>query len=305
MAKLITSLVALLALTAPIDTAYAINPHPRLVKRVLGGDIVTPEFRYPFMAALFIDTELNGRLFNCGGVLLNKNWVLTAGQCSFTESAGSGRPGDWARTSVETHRQNLSASITSEEGGRYGVALQLTHPDYFDILGPFPNDIAVWKLKEPAVGTTRVRLNFKRNDTDHFAPPGTDATMIGWGKVKAADVDTSAVLRETNIRILSHKECKRLLPDNEEYGPQYEAKINICGVGHGNKGIANGDAGGPLFVYDQHGIPVIVGIASRTSMAKLDRKSKPVTISIFTRVSKYAHWVNQAITANVTTEINA
>lgn len=297
MAKLITNLVAILSLTALINTAYATDSQPHLVKRVLGGTVVEPKCRYPFMAALFIDTELNGRLFNCGGVLLNKYWVLTAGQCSFTESAGSGRPGDWARTSVETHRQNLSASIALEKGGRYGVALQVTHPDYFDILGPLPNDIALWKLKEPAVGTTRVRLNFKRNDIDHFAPPGTNATLVGWGKVKSSDVDTSSVLRKTKIRILSHKECRRLLPDNEEYGPQYEEKLNICGVGYGNKGIANGDAGSPLFVYDQHGVPVIVGIASRTSMAKLDKKSKPVTVSIFTRVSKYAHWVKETTTA--------
>lgn len=291
---LVLAFLAAAAVTSGAPASTGVTQHEyhqyqiRLKKRIIDGHIVRPPFKYPFVTALSVDTETNGELFACGGTLLNENWVLTAGQCSFTETAGNGGPEDWNRTHVETGRFDLRKTAEQEKRGRYGVDFQITHPNFFDIIGPLTNDVGLWRLNGQAKGAAKVQLATSANLTS----PGTIATLAGWGRRNDSDYDRYPRQLEARIRLVSDAECKKRLPDSEE-GPLVEPKIQLCGVGVEGKeiGISTGDSGSPLFV-SQNGIPTIVGIASRSVVRNGTR------YSIFTRVHKYVSWINKTIGAN-------
>ncbi|KAK4877586.1 hypothetical protein RN001_010092 [Aquatica leii] len=158
------------------------------------------------------------------------------------------------------------------------VARAIRNPCYQPYGGYF-NDIGLVELTEPLEYNLFVQpINLPYQSA--FTPVGQSATLVGWGY----PIDNGEVLNQlhkVNIFVYSNAVCKMI------HGINFTAQVHICaGVPEGGKGQCTGDSGGPLAVDRQQ-----IGIVS-WSVKPCAQKGYP---GVFTKVSRYIHWINKFI----------
>ncbi|MGZ3097051.1 S1 family peptidase [Streptomyces sp. H72] len=205
--------------SAPDDTAQAY---------IIGGTEV-PNDAYPFMAALLGPEEGNAwQRQNCGGSLVDQQFVLTAAHCI-------SEPRD--APDIVIGRTVLS---NSRQGQVRHSKRVFVHPLYQENksedgeAGPY--DAALVKLDEPVSDIVPVRL--PTTGTDSLIRPGQTATLIGWGTTDTEIEHSPDRLRRVDVPILSHDECETTSTD-------YDRDVEIC-AGADGKDSCYGDSGGPL-----------------------------------------------------------
>lgn len=223
------------------------------------GGTDAPEGAYPFMVHLFVDEPHDGLV--CGGFLISPTHVLTAGHCVVGQrSLFDGVPLFGDPYTVEDMRALIGRTDLGAEGGEIiPVKAAYQHPDYqvFRQHGlTSGNDIAILELAEPsshppvAIATAA--------DTTRY-PGGTFARVIGWG---CMDGETTEIcfpehLQQVDVPIWSDADCEAA----PQYTIRYHAPTEIC-AGSAGKDACGGDSGGPLFLTDVDGAPLVVGIVA-------------------------------------------
>jgi len=118
-------------------------------------------------------------------------------------------------------------------------------------------------------------------DTD--AQPDDKATVIGWGRTMEGG-DTSAVLRQVEIPIVSNETCQQSYPNG------ITSNMMCAGREEGGRDSCQGDSGGPLMVrgsgqdWRQAGV-VSFGIGC----------ARPNFYGVYTRISQYLFWIDSQI----------
>ncbi|KAI9290621.1 trypsin-like serine protease [Neoconidiobolus thromboides FSU 785] len=207
--------------------------------RIVGGVEVSPKFKYPWLVSL----QVNGR-HNCGGIILNKNTVLTAAHCS---------QGSVSSYTVNVHRHNLQQTASAEGGQSIRVSRIINHPSYNP--NRFTNDVSIWKLATPAsVDIGSIDLD----DGTYGEQTGLKVLAAGWGVTRAGG-STSPVLREVSIPLVDKNTCASYWTSN---GVNVDVSLQVCAAAEGGKDACNGDSGGPLFTTGANGRPVLIGTTS-------------------------------------------
>ncbi|MFE0021192.1 S1 family peptidase [Amycolatopsis sp. NPDC059021] len=214
--RVVSVAAAAVVLVFPVDTAHAI----------IGGREV-PVTGYPF--AVMVNSA-QGR---CGGVLVAPDAVLTAGHCAAAASADGMR--------VVAGRQHPGDS----DGVDVGVRRSWVHPGYEN--AHQSNDIAVLRLD----GQLRYRpAKFAGPGDEGRYAAGTQATVVGWGRVSASGAPATT-LNGVTVSVMADQDCAAAYGD-------YDRRVKLCaGDPHGGKDACQGDSGGPLLVDG-----VVIGIVS-------------------------------------------
>uniref|UniRef100_A0A8C3STQ6 Peptidase S1 domain-containing protein n=1 Tax=Chelydra serpentina TaxID=8475 RepID=A0A8C3STQ6_CHESE len=224
--------------------------------RIVGG--YPCERAQPWQAAIF---DLN-RLY-CGGVLVNKDWVLTAAHCRL--------PG---ATNVRLGEYNLRQLDESEQ--LRVAAKVIPHPNYNPATKD--NDIMLIKL------TASVQLNNNVHPialASSTAQPGTTCQVSGWGTTTSPQpASFPALLQCANIEIVSPAECRR------DYSGVVSDNMLCAGVREGGIDSCQGDSGGPL---------VCGGILQGIVSWGLEECAQPNKPGVYTKVSKYISWIQQTV----------
>ncbi|XP_049825226.1 brachyurin-like isoform X3 [Aethina tumida] len=224
--------------------------------RIIGGT-EAPKHSSPWQAALRINNK-----YLCGGSLVSKKFVLTAGHCTSIAEKVLVILGAHNLSEFESSQQRIwSASIT-------------THPNYHKTF----NDIGVVQLSTPARLNSYVQVvplaNRRSGKFNYVA-----ATLSGWGRTNDESKNISQVLMRVNLITMPNIIC------NIKYR-KYKGVIkntDICTSGYGIKGTCNGDSGSPLITRGiQIGIVSFGPTLCETEMP-----------SVFTRVSKFQTWIAQ------------
>ncbi|XP_054716643.1 transmembrane protease serine 12-like [Uloborus diversus] len=251
-----------------------------LYDRIVGGR-EAKEGSWPWMADLQIQLiEPNGH--NCGGALINAQWVLTAAHC-----LKDYRKPEYIRVHLGNHKK-FEKDIGEQV--RYASRIVIyddISPDVFESNGQFDivNDVALIKLNAPVKYTKYVKpicLPTKLSSS-------SDCYAIGWGNTRGSG--SSHSLKQALHPIQNAIHCQKLV------GNQFVPQTMICaGSLERLNGVCHGDSGGPLLCKENNKWTV-AGVASYVTagtgtMGLCGLKENP---SVFNRIDVKLAWIQRMI----------
>ncbi|XP_025279878.1 kallikrein-12 isoform X1 [Canis lupus baileyi] len=215
----------------------------------------------PWQVGLF-----EGANLRCGGVLIDRRWVLTAAHCS-----GS-------RYWVRLGEHSLSRLDWTEKIRRSGFSM--THPSYQGAQHSHDNDIRLLRLGTP-VPLTRSIQPLPLPTT--CAVAGTKCQISGWGITNQLWNPFPDLLQCLNVSIVSSAACRAVFPgritDNM-----------VCASGTEGADACQGDSGGPLVCGN-----VLQGLVSWGTVEPCGQKGIP---GVYTNICKYVDWIRMVMRNN-------
>lgn len=167
---------------------YKPKPAKKIDYVISGRDASAGE--YPFMVTLYYRQPFSTKkpdLYTqhfCGGVLINKDWVLTAAHCANT----------YRRSNIGVAFNVLNLKDEVDKSNLRTVSKLIPHEDYDPKYNTVnPNDIALIKLNKSFTGVNPIRLN-----SDDISVYGKNGTILGWGYVSSSS-QKAEILQEGEI----------------------------------------------------------------------------------------------------------
>lgn len=214
--------------------------------RIVGGKRTALD-EFPWMALLEYQKP-NGRSTACGGVLINKRYVLTAAHCL----KGKDLPSTWRLTSVRLGEydtdsdhdciQDENESICADDPITVGIEEQYVHEQYRPLSRDQKYDIALLRLSRDVASTNFIKpICLPRNPSF-----GEKMYVAGWGKTE--NTSYSNVKLKLSLPLSNTEECQRI------YG---QVGVNlgfgqVCAGGQKDKDSCRGDSGGPLMSIERY-----------------------------------------------------
>ncbi|XP_028714659.1 kallikrein-1 [Peromyscus leucopus] len=242
---------------------------PPMQSRIIGGSNCEKNSQ-PWQAAVYHYTR-----FQCGGILVDPNWVLTAAHCYNDEYQ------------VWLGRNNLFEDEASAQH-RF-VSKSFPHPDFnLDLLKnttqnqeeDFSNDLMLLRLAQPAEITDSVKVLDLPSEEPTL---GSTCLASGWGSTEPINFEYPDDLQCVYLELLPNEKCA-------------EAHIHVvtdsmlcAGDMEGGKDTCVGDSGGPLICDG-----VLQGVTS-WGPAPCGKPKKP---GIYTKLIGFVPWINEVMEKN-------
>jgi len=208
----------------------------QISERIVGGYDVGIPNQYPWVVYFSYSCIGYGQtVFNCGGVAIQNNVVITAAHCWLTTTQCQN--GVKATIGVGKYKEVPSQTVL--------VINRTAYPGYIlhsSVNTTYLNDIAVLKLKDVLAINVFPVLTYTR------AVVGQSVIASGWGKPFFEATFTPSILQLVNLTILANSVCNATMAIGQK-GSIYNATTQLCaGSGNGQrKDTCKYDAGGPLF----------------------------------------------------------
>src|SRR5215203_6030588 len=196
--------------------------------RIVGGTPVA-DGKYPFIAYLEI-VGADGKLYHCGGTLIDPDSVLTAAHCIVL-------------TNAQKVTLAVGRTVISQNQGqvRFATTAKI-HPNY-NPKSSNAYDAAVLKLNRAVTGIKLIRLSTAKQNT--LETPTRLLTVAGWG-VTSEGGRPSDLMREVSLPVVSDLTAKRVYSHTTPPTP-YFPLLMVAAGGEKGKDTCQGDSGGPLF----------------------------------------------------------
>jgi len=240
---------------------------------IVGGVNAVP-YSWPWQVLWCVGTNPSTCSLSCGGSVIDRNWVITAGHCVYGNlNAGS--------YSVKAGAFQYTESTASVQQVR--VSQIYLHPNY----GQTPvNDIALIRLATPLSYTNQVQpVCLPTVDSTQTTPPST-AWVTGWGTTTSGG-QVSPQLKQVNVPFVSYTSCRN------SYGTSINDNLMTC-AGIAGKDSCQGDSGGPMVAQSNNGSWFEYGIVSWGRGCAL--AGYP---GVYARMSAFCSWIQSTTNGDV------
>ncbi|KAM4016318.1 transmembrane protease serine 13 [Anomaloglossus baeobatrachus] len=232
--------------------------------RIIGGTVAQLG-DWPWQVSVQIHTN-NQFEHICGGTIINNRYVLSAAHC-FT---GIVALQYWR---IVTGTVNLAESRVVSS-----IEAVIRHEKYNDDTDDF--DAVLVKLTNPLTFSATVQPACLPMSSQTF-DPDSQCWISGFGKTVAASKDTSPILMNAEVSIISTSVCNR----PNIYASAITDRMMCAGDLRGGRDSCQGDSGGPL-VCMQEGRYYLAGVTSWGSGC--GQAYKP---GVYTRVTEMVPWI--------------
>ncbi|KAL0979886.1 hypothetical protein UPYG_G00191130 [Umbra pygmaea] len=254
------------ALTLWVVTILTLYQHKGDCAKIIGGKEVKPH-SLPYMALL---VNKNGLL--CGGILIQKQWVLTAAHCNEIMAVFLG-----VHNSTQVKLQNIK---------KVKVKKIFAHPNYINTTKG--DDIMLVQLNGPVDLSNKINFIQIPKPVDDI-PAGTVCFVAGWGLTNEKDKNSdSDVLLSVNVTVIDRETCN----SSDYYNKDPVIRNEMLCAGYVNDVPADscmGDSGGPLVCEG-----LLRGVVS-FGRGCGDKKYP----GVYTFISKYDNWIKENIRTSV------
>ncbi|KAG8241723.1 serine-type endopeptidase activity protein [Homalodisca vitripennis] len=239
---------------------------------------------YPHMALIGYGKR-NAIEWLCGGSLISKRFVLSAGHCTDSGSKGLAK---WVRLGeydVSTTADDKQGLAQTEE---YEIVERINHPDYRSPI--VYNDIALYRLSREVQFNEYIRP-ICLHTGDKIGGNGF-ALATGWG-ITGWMRKGSKVLQKVKLEINPRNGCKTAYKSSAKLPNGIQESSQLCAGDLINGGdTCPGDSGGPLQVRlkTPYCMYSLIGVTSFGG--KPCGGNKP---AVYTRVSNYIPWIESIV----------
>ncbi|KAI4459021.1 tryptase-related [Holotrichia oblita] len=235
--------------------------------------------------AALLQYQKRGRLsVKCGGTLINRRYVLTAGHCI------NEREGKLVNVILGEHNTTtpIDCHFNACAPRPKVIAIEkiTQHPGWVSGSPQFFDDIALLRLAEDVQFSEFIQPICLPTVKSQLPPPSTKLTVVGWGRTESEAPND--IKRKGVIYRQDSSKCMNTISIPLR-------KTQIC-VGGGIVDSCKGDSGGPLMMStkgtDGGKIWHLVGVVSLGYDNPCGSPGQP---GIYTSVSEYLDWIRQTM----------
>ncbi|XP_019869611.2 plasminogen-like [Aethina tumida] len=263
------------------DIACGKQKGRRFGKIVGGQEAVKGEF--PWLVSI---TRRGGHF--CGGTIIHKRFVLTAGHCLCT---GTGSKDFYKPSALKITLAQHDLSNKDTDAYQTGLKAISIHSGYS--CNKPRDDIAILELEKPLIWSLTVSpaclpdgLNGQNYDNFNNAL----ATVAGWGWTNedSSKGGRANKLQKAKVNVIPNEKCKEWFLSQ---GKKTKIQNKQMCAGHEQGGVDAcwADSGGPLML-DTFDETMVIGVVS-TGIGC----ARPYLPGIYTRVSEYIPWIEEIV----------
>lgn len=253
-----TKLMLLVSLGFALQASADVRPF------IVGGsDAAAGEF--PFIVSL----QAGGMGHFCGGSLIKKNWILTAGHCV--------EGGYIRKIYLGLLDQNDKTHAEMRTPKRV-----IQHPQYDKDTTDY--DFALIELNADS-SYPPIALN-----TDEIMVPAAPdvpqmmSVVAGWGEMsqsQIAPLNAATKLQKVEVPLVTKDACE------QSYSGMITDRMICAGLPAGGKDSCYGDSGGPLTMTDATGARKLIGVVSWGEGC-----AQPNKFGVYAKVNSVLDWIN-------------
>ncbi|CAH1400679.1 unnamed protein product [Nezara viridula] len=268
-----------------------------LKNRIIGGRSVRLG-KYPWLVRLgklrsasahSLRNPAANMVFPCGGAILNRLFILTAGHCFLDPKSlpTTVRAGEFDTSKeIDCHQEFCAPPVQDIRIKEYYT------PRYFKP-NSMENDIALVLLSKPIEFSEVVApICMPTFSLSKSNLTGKSVEVAGWGLTNIYTRKTPTVLHSVTLKVVENTWCKMY----KEKHSSFPFNI-ICAGNESGKDSCSGDSGGPLMLpVNEHGTIryYVVGVVSYGPEACGETNSP----GIYTYLAQFEQWILNLINTN-------